>query len=191
MKLAAVLAASIVTLGCKQQEAAPEKLPVPEPPPPAPAPVERAPPDPEAAEAERLMQEMTRGALDGSRLMRFAPATLAGITRSHRDEQVFAVAAAYELDGGGGYANLDIKNSFRRGGIDLEDQLMRACKRTEKIAGHAACLIVKPDRASAHWDLPDRLTVDLSAPDEQLLRKMAAELPLAEIAELSKAPSDP
>jgi hypothetical protein len=190
VKRLVLVAVGIAIGGCKKS-GEPDKLPVPEPPVAATDDAATAAAiDPEAAEAERLMQEMTRGAVDGSRLMGFAPATLAGVTRSHRHEQVFAVAAAYELDGGG-YANLDIKNSFRRGGIDLEDQLMRACKRSEQVAGHVACVIVKPDRASAHWDLPDRLTVDLSAPDEKLLRQMAAELPLADIAALSKAPSDP
>lgn len=182
---------AIVALAACKTSSEPDKLPVPEPPPAiAIDAAERAPIDPEAAEAERLMQAMTAGAVDGAQLMRFAPETLAGVTRSDRLEQVFAVAAAYQLDNGT-YANLDIKNSFRRGGIDLEDQLMRACKRSEKVAGHQACVIVKPDRASFHWDLPDRLTVDLSAPDEKLARKMAAELPLAEIAALSKAPSEP
>lgn len=181
--------AVVIALAACRKSGEPEKLPVPEPPVAA---IDAAAPavDPEAVEAERQMQEMTRGAVDGSRLMQFAPATLAGITRSNRLEQVFAVAAAYQLDDGT-YANLDIKNSFRRGGIDLEDQLMRACKRTEKVGGHVACVIVKPDRASFHWDIPDRLTVDLSAPDEKLLREMAAELPLAEIAALSKAPAEP
>jgi hypothetical protein len=181
------LAIVIVLAACKK-EPEPEKLPVPEP--PVAAEIDASRVDPEAAEADRAMEAMTQGAVDGSMLMKFAPATLAGVTRSNRLEQVFAVAAAYQLDNGE-YANLDIKNSFRRGGVDLEDQLMRACKRTEKIGGHLACVIVKTDRAAFHWDLPDRLTVDLSAPDEKLLRKMAAELPLGEIAALSKAPSEP
>ena len=185
------LGAALAVGACKKS-GEPDKLPVPDPPAAAvdAAAPEPEPVDPEAAEAERLMKEMTQGALDGSILMKFAPATLAGVTRSNRLEQVFAVAAAYQLDDGT-YANLDIKNTFRRGGVDLEDQLMRACKRTEKVGGHTACVIRRDDRASFHWDLPDRLTVDLSAPDEKLLRKMAAELPLAEIAELSKAPTEP
>lgn len=185
-----VALAALALAACKQEPAA-EKLPVPEPP----AAIDAAAPeaarvDPEAAEASRQMEAMTAGAVDGARLMAFAPARLAGIERSHRLEQVFAVAASYQLDDGT-YANLDIKNSFRRGGIELEDALMRACKRTEKVAGHVACVIVKPDRTSFHWDLPDRLTVDLSAPTEELARTMAAELPLGEIATLSKAPTEP
>jgi hypothetical protein len=182
-----IFAIVVVVAACKKSGEA-DKLPVPEP--PVAAIDAAAPPDLEAAEADRAMEAMTQGAIDGSILMKFAPATLAGVTRSNRLEQVFAVAAAYELDNGT-YANLDIKNTFRRGGVDLEDQLMRACKRTEKVGGHVACVIVKADRASFHWDLPDRLTVDLSAPDEKLLRKMAAELPLGEIAALSKAPTEP
>jgi hypothetical protein len=185
------LVLAMVALAACKTSSEPDKLPVPEPTPIVTIDAAvREPVDEEAAEAERLMQEMTAGAVDGAQLMRFAPETLAGLTRTNRLEQVFAVAAAYEL-GNGTYANLDIKNSFRRGGIDLEDQLMRACKRPEKVAGYTACVIVKPDRASFHWDLPDRLTVDLSAPSEKLARKMAAELPLAEVATLSKAASEP
>ncbi len=191
LKARAIAAAALAFAACKREPAA-EKLPVPEPPTTAAdaATVDASLVDPEAAEASRQMEAMTAGAVDGARLMRFAPERLAGIDRSHRLEQVFAVAASYQLDDGT-YANLDIKNTFRRGGIELEDALMRACKRTEKVAGHVACVIVKPDRTAFHWDLPDRLTVDLSAPTEKLARKMAGDLPLADIAELSKAPTDP
>ncbi len=149
-----------------------------------------AAPDPEAAEAERVLEEMTAGAIDGGELMGFVPASLAGVERSNRVEQVFAVAAAYQLDDGS-YANLDIKNSFRRGGIDLEDQLMRACKKSEPVAGYVACVVIRGDRTSFHWDLKDRITVDLSAPDGKLARTMANELPLAALAKLSAAATSP
>jgi hypothetical protein len=185
--LAALIVSGLAVAGCKKARERSEPDPkVPD----ASVLADAAPIDPEAAEAERLFKEMTAGAVDGSILMKFAPATLAGVTRSNRLEQVFAVNAAYQLDDGS-YANLDIKNSFRNGGIDLEDQLMRACKRPERVEGHTACVIVKPGRASFHWDLAPRITVDLSAPDEKLLRRMAKELPLAELAVLSASPPEP
>ncbi len=187
LRLAVLVVSCVAVTGCKKARERGEPAPkVPD----ASVLADAVPIDPEAVEAERLLKEMTAGAVDGSILMKFAPASLAGVTRSHRLEQVFAVNAAYQLDDGS-YANLDIKNSFRNGGIDLEDQLMRACKRPEQVEGHPACVIVKPDRASFHWDLAPRITVDLSAPDEQLLRKMAKELPLAEMAALSAAPPEP
>src|SRR5262245_11102202 len=112
MPMIRMIAIVMLLVACKK-EREPDKLPVPEPPG-----IDAARVDQEAAEADRAMEAMTQGAVDGSILMKFAPATLAGVTRSQRLEQVFAVAAAYELDNGG-YANLDIKNSFRRGGVDL------------------------------------------------------------------------
>lgn len=133
------------------------------------------------------MDEFTAGAIPGEQLKPLAPPKLGGTARTQLHPQAFTVIAAYDL--GGTYANLDIKNTYHRGKRDtsLEDMFARQCPRIEKVGGFAACVRVSPDRASLHWYLPDRLTVDLSAPDEAVVRKMAADLPLARIAALSAA----
>jgi hypothetical protein len=190
-RAAALVATALALLGCKKTERRDDAVAASGAPPPVPS-IDAAAParDLEAEAADRAMQAITVGAVRGESLLGFAPTSLAGVARSDLLDHPFAVAAAYQLPDGQ-HANLDVKNSFRRGGIDLEDQLMRACKRAEKVAGHVACVIVKPDRTAFHWDLADRLTVDLSAPDEKLARRMAKELPLTELAALSRAESTP
>jgi hypothetical protein len=177
-----LLLALVLTGGCKKKVERERE--------PAPAPVAEAPDadtredDQYRAEAEAAYDNITAGAVPGEQLDGFAPAMLGGVARTNTLPQAFAIAAAYRLDGDA-YANLDIKNTFRRGGLTAEDHAMSSCARKEQVAGHVACVRLTADRASFHWDLPDRLTVDLSAPDEALARKMAQDLPLAEIAALS------
>src|SRR5262249_7870199 len=100
----------------------------------------------------------------------------------------WAMGAAYKA--GDRYYNLDIKNTFHRGkaGDDsLEKMMQEHCPKTVTIGGYEACLRVSTGRASLHWYLPDRLTVDLAASDEATVRKLATELPLAKLAALSRA----
>lgn len=182
MRVAIALALALVlAAGCKKKVERERE----------PAPVAAAPIDADTreddqyqAEADEAYDKITAGAVPGEELDGFAPAMLGGVARSNTLPQAFAIGAAYRLDGDE-YANLDIKNTFRRGGLTVEDHVMDTCPRKEEVAGYTACVRIMADRASFHWDLPDRLSVNLSAPDEALARKMAKDLPLAEIAALS------
>lgn len=179
----ALLVVLALAAGCKKKvERAPEPPPL-VPPPDA----DTREDDQYQAEAEEAYDKITAGAVPGEELEVFAPASLGGVARTNTLPQAFAIAAAYRLDGDA-YANLDIKNTFRRGGMTAEDHTMSSCARKEEVAGHLACVRITADRVSFHWDLKDRLTVDLSAPDEALARKMALDLPLVEIAALSARP---
>jgi hypothetical protein len=136
---------------------------------------------------KRKYDEMTAQSVPGTALVPFVPATLAGVARSHLLDQAFGVAAAYDM-GGAKYLNLDIGNTFQREtGSDLEQMFDRTCERNEVIGGHRGCVRVSEDRASIHWYLPDRLKVDLAAPDEKTLRAAVKDIPLAKLAELSAA----
>jgi hypothetical protein len=148
--------------------------------------VELEPPPPPPAEDPAFV-ELTRGAVPGSELVRFAPASLVGVARTNLLEQAFAVAAAYQLPGGA-YLNLDVQNTFRRGGSTLADDLATRCKEVDEIGGYAACVRRDGGRFSAHWDLKDRLTATLSGPDEAQVRAAAAELPLKAISAVSREP---
>jgi hypothetical protein len=53
------------------------------------------------------------------------------------------------------------------------------------VQGFKACVRIEADRTSVRWYLPDRLSVTLSAPTEAMARKMAADLPLKQLASLS------
>jgi hypothetical protein len=135
--------------------------------------------------------DLTAGAIPGEQLVPFAPAKAAGVARSNLLDQAFATAAAYKLDAGG-YANLDIQNTFHRGSGDtsIVDRYLASktlCPKKEKLGGFTACIRAERDRATIYWYLPDRLAVTLSAPTEKLVRAMAADLPLAALAKLSAA----
>jgi hypothetical protein len=147
-------------------------------------PLAQAADDPAKAEYDR----MTKGAVPREQLLPLVPQKLAGFARTDLLDYPFSSSAAYKLDGGR-YANLDLQNTFLRGSGDssLVDLARRMCPKTEKVNGFDACVRIEPGRASLHWYLPDRLTVDLSSPDEALTRKMAAELPLKDLARLSAA----
>jgi hypothetical protein len=143
-------------------------------------------PKPKVEEPRPRGDDVFKGAIAGTELAPFAPVKLGGTARSNVLEQAYAVGAAYALDGGA-YVNLDIKNTFARslGESMIEARLAEECLTTEMIAGHAACIRVEPERTAIHWHLPDRLTVDLAAPDEATARKCAAELRLKDLAALS------
>ena len=141
---------------------------------------------------QRAADEMTAGAVPGEQLKPFVPAKLAGVAQSDRLDYPWSQAAAYKLPDGG-YANLDIQNTFHRGTHDtsLEDGNQsnpKLCPKREKVRGFIACVDVRPasDGGTAiRWYLPDRLTVRIAAPTEKLARAMAAELPIAALAKLS------
>jgi hypothetical protein len=134
---------------------------------------------------------MTAGAVPGEQLTRFVPAKLAGFAVSNRLDYPWSAAGAYALDGG--YANLDIQNTFIRGSHDRSLEQLNdgpgMCPKREKLLGHLACLKVRKEdgETSIRWYLPDRLSVRIAAPTEALARKLAAELPIEALAKLSAA----
>jgi hypothetical protein len=135
--------------------------------------------------------DLSDGAIPGERLAALIPAKAGGIGLYQPFDQAFAAGGAY-LVGPDQYANLDIQNTFHRGGqstsrVDFNLTNKELCPKRQKIAGFMACLRVKGDRTTLFWYLPDRLTVTLSAPSEKLARAMAADLKLAAIAKLSAA----
>lgn len=141
-----------------------------------------------ADEATDASAAMTRDALPGAKLKSLTPEKLGGAARTHLLVHPWAVAAAYRV--GAGFYNLDIKNTFHRGsgGDDTIEKLIRQnCRKPVTVGGHAACLRVSEGRASLHWYLPDRLTVDLAASDEATVRKLGSELPMGKLAALSRA----
>lgn len=137
---------------------------------------------------DRAYTEMTQGAVDSKHLVVFVRSELGGIKRSNLLEQVFMVAGAYAL-AEGGYANVDVQNTFLRGKptSTLEKDRMERCKQKEKVGGATACIDVRSDRTTIHWFLPDRLTVTLSAPTEATARAMAKDLDIAGLQKLSAA----
>lgn len=180
----------IALAACGSKHDEPQAKPVAAPiEPPAAAPAAPATAEPSHDEIEAEAAKMTRDAIPGPELAPFVPDPLGGIALSNRLDQAFAYGAAYKLPDGG-YANLDIQNTFIRGTGD--DSLVHLtldshtlCPKTETIAGGKACVKVEPDRTRLYWYLPDRLTVTLSAPTEALARKMAGGLRIADLAKLS------
>ena len=136
--------------------------------------------------------EMTDGAVPAEQIKPLVPKKLAGLAASHALDYPWSVAAAYTLPDGG-YANLDIQNTFHRGtkNTSIEDRNQTSktlCPKKEKLGGYMACVSVEGDGSAAiRWYLPDRLTVRIAAPSEKLTRKMASELPIAKLAKLSAA----
>jgi hypothetical protein len=133
--------------------------------------------------------KMTRDSIPGDQLTGYVPDKLGGVAISDRMPQEWGAAAAYKLSDGG-YANLDIKNTFMRATgddtlikLNLEDP--KLCPTKKSVAGRMACVRVDPDRTTIFWYLPDRITVTLSGPTEALTRSMAADLRLADLAQLS------
>jgi hypothetical protein len=170
----------------------------------APSPVEsqpnaiepKAPPgaaesdDPNAAAYAR----MTRGSIPGDQLAPYVPERIGGVAISNPLPGAWAASAAYQLPDGG-YANLDIKNTFIRATGDdslvkLNLDSPKLCPTKQNVAGTMACVRVDRDRTTIFWYLPDRLTVTLSAPTEALTRKMALDLRIAELAKLSAQHTD-
>lgn len=196
MRIALVL--SLVAACSSKDEPAPTKGTPAEPPRVERTEVEPKPVEPAAAEAESKAAQdpyaddaarMTRGSIPGGQLTPFVPDKLGGIARSHGDEKPWGWTAAYKLPDGG-YANLDILATFIRATGD--DSLVRLtldspklCPKKEKVSGETACVRVQADRTTLFWYLPDRLTVTLSSPTEALARKMAADLPIRDLAKLS------
>lgn len=138
-----------------------------------------------------VYDDMTAGAVPGEQIKPFVPDTLAGVGLTNRLDYPWSQAGAYKL-ADGGYANLDIQNTFHRGTHDtsIEDRSAKACPKRETVRGFAACVRIRPASdggASIRWYLPDRLTVRIAAPTEALVRKMAGELPIAALAKLSAA----
>ena len=143
------------------------------------------------ASAATAAAEMTDGAVPGEKIKPLVPKKLAGLEASHALDYPWSYAAAYTLPEGG-YANLDIQNTFHRGTKDtsLEDRNQASksmCPKKEKLGGFMACVSVQSDGTAIRWYLPDRLTVRIAAPTEKLTRKMAGELPIAKLAKLSAA----
>jgi hypothetical protein len=160
---------------------------------PEPAPERPRVDEPSQAEIQREADEMTAGSVPGETLLKFIPTKLGGIARSNLLDQVWASGAAYKLPDGS-YANLDIQNTFHRGSHDTSIEELNAgpslCPTKETLQGHSACIKVRPKSdggTSIRWYLPDRLSVRIAAPTEELARKMAAELPIAELAKLAAA----
>ena len=156
-------------------------------------PTERADDTPTPAEIQASADAMTAGAIPGEKLAPFVPKQLGGIAVTQPFDQAYAAGGAYQLPDGG-YANLDIQNTFIRGSHDdsLEKLNDRGslCPTHEKILGHVACVKVgatSDGGTSIRWYLPDRLSVRIAAPTEALARKLAADLPLAALAKLSAA----
>lgn len=145
-----------------------------------------------AGTAASAAAEMTDGAVPGEKIKALVPKKLAGLAASHALDYPWSYAAAYTLPEGG-YANLDIQNTFHRGTKDtsMEDRNQASktmCPKKEKLGGFMACVRVDADGSAAiRWYLPDRLTVRIAAPSEKLTRKMAGELPIAKLAKLSAA----
>lgn len=138
------------------------------------------------------LADMTEGAVPAAQIKPLVPEKLAGIEPSHALDYPWAVANAYQLPEGG-YANLDIQNTFHRGSHntsleDMNNSNASLCPKKERINGYVACVKVaaKSDGGTAiRWYLPDRLTVRIAAPTEELARKMAADLPIGKLAALS------
>jgi hypothetical protein len=135
--------------------------------------------------------DMTDGAVPAEKIKPLMPKKLAGYEPSHVLDYPWSYAAAYTVDGG--YANLDIHNTFHRATKDtrIEDDNAsnkRLCPKKERVTGFTACVSVEDGgRTAIRWYLADRLTVRIAAPTEKLARKMAAELPIAKLAKLSAA----
>jgi hypothetical protein len=136
--------------------------------------------------------DMTDGAVPAEQIKPLVPKKLAGLEASNVLDYPWSFAAAYKLPDGG-YANLDIQNTFHRGSknTSVEDNYQSSkalCPKKEKLGGFMACVNVQSDGSAAiRWYLPDRLTVRIAAPNEKLTRKMASELPIAKLAKLSAA----
>ena len=135
--------------------------------------------------------DMTDGAVPAEKITPLIPKKLAGYAPSQVLDYPWSHVAAYTVDGG--YANLDILNTFHRASKDtsLEDrnqQNKALCPKKERVNRFMACIAVEADGHTAiRWYLPDRLTVRIAAPTEKLARKMAGELPIAKLAKLSAA----
>lgn len=134
----------------------------------------------------------THGAVPAEQISALVPKRLGGIEPSNSLDYPWSVAIAYKLPDGK-YANLDIQNTFHRGLHDtsLEDMNNSSpslCPKKQKVTGYIACVrtTAAPAGGTAiRWYLPDRLTVRIAAPTEELARKMAADLPIAKLAALS------
>jgi hypothetical protein len=182
--------ALVALVACRSSEppkAAPKPVPVPEPP----AEVGR-PAKPPAEEIDPAAQAMLAGAVPGDEIRKLVPPKLAGVSIGQQLEYPWSAAVSYTLPEGG-YANLDIQNTFHRGTHDtsMEDRNNSSpalCPKHEKVQGFDACVSVRPQAdggTSIRWYLPDRLTVRIAAPTEPLARKMAGELPIPALAKLS------
>jgi hypothetical protein len=132
-------------------------------------------------------------------LAAYVPERVAGLARSRmavgRHPDVIAelnqprIAAAYKLSDDS-YANVQL------GCVDpaAEAELAKMCalnvagKKTEQVAGFAACVTFFVDHPEegfgVHFTLASGISVDVTAPTEQLTRQIISELPLAKLAAL-------